>query len=71
MGASGHLWILGGSLAAENQDIFPKEFGCELFEGPVKTKFIPAVMRFLQLEDSVRLEIRDLNYQEECMLVKI
>ena len=40
---TGNLYILGGKLAFENEDIFPKEFGCNMFEGPQRTNLYHAI----------------------------
>ena len=58
-------------MAFENEDIFPKEFGCEIFEAPTFTNFNKAVKSLLQLADSVKLRVKDMNYSEKLILLTI
>jgi len=47
----GKLWILGGKMAVQDQEIFPKNLGFDHFNTPTKTKLLEVAKQRLALGD--------------------
>ena len=69
--SNGNLWVLGGKLAYANEEIFSMEYGLDMYEAPQKTNLYQAVKAMLQLEDSVRVKVTDVNYTPKLILITV
>ena len=53
----------------EDDVIFPKEFGSDVFEVPTKSSLYDSIKMLLSLSESVDVKVKDICYSEKIILV--